>query len=92
MSASMIEEEYCTSPKTKLVCTIGLEMCELDRLEWHWAMVEHARRLNEEKGHEMVILLDMKGSEIHKGDLGSESSTKIEVLLMFVVSIVCVGI
>ncbi|PON43602.1 hypothetical protein TorRG33x02_333420, partial [Trema orientale] len=75
MSASMIEEEYCTSPKTKLVCTIALEMCELDRLE---VMVEHARRLNEEKGHEMVILLDMKRSEIHKGDLGGESSTKIE--------------
>ncbi|PON31864.1 hypothetical protein PanWU01x14_366220, partial [Parasponia andersonii] len=46
--------------------------------EWHFVVVEHVRRL--------------RGSEIHKGDPGGESSAKTEILLMFIVSIVYIGI
>lgn len=62
-----------------------VNMCHGTR-EWHRTVVERVRRLNEEKGYAVAILMDTEGSEIHMGDLGGETSAKAEVLLIFIVN------
>jgi len=37
------------------------------------------RRLNEEKGFAVAVMMDTEGSEIHMGDLGGAASAKAEV-------------
>lgn len=54
-----------------------LNMCHNTR-EWHKEVIEHVRRLNEEKGFAVAIMMDTQGSEIHMGDLGGASSVKAE--------------
>lgn len=49
--------------------------------EWHREVIERVRRLNEEKGFAVAIMMDTEGSEIHMGDLGGASSAKAEVLI-----------
>ncbi|KAL5561811.1 hypothetical protein UlMin_031558 [Ulmus minor] len=46
--------------------------------DWHRAVIERVKRLNEEKGFEVAILMDTEGSEIHMGDLGGATSAKAE--------------
>ena len=56
-----------------------LNMCHGSR-EWHAQVISHVRRLNEEKGYCIAIMIDTEGSEIHMGDLGGASSVRTEVL------------
>ncbi|OIT36100.1 PREDICTED: pyruvate kinase isozyme A, chloroplastic [Nicotiana attenuata] len=54
-----------------------INMCHGTR-EWHRMVIERVRRLNEEKGFAVAIMMDTEGSEIHMGDLGGASSAKAE--------------
>lgn len=58
-----------------------INMCHGTR-EWHKMVIERVRRLNEEKGFAVAIMMDTEGSEIHMGDLGGASSVKAEVVLI----------
>ncbi|KAM7485270.1 hypothetical protein LguiA_001279 [Lonicera macranthoides] len=49
-----------------------INMCHGTR-EWHKMVIERVRRLNEEKGYAVAIMMDTEGSEIHMGDLGGPS-------------------
>ncbi|KAL9161702.1 hypothetical protein ABFS82_07G038300 [Erythranthe guttata] len=54
-----------------------INMCHGTR-EWHRDVIQRVRRLNEEKGYAVAIMMDTEGSEIHMGDLGGTSSSKVE--------------
>ncbi|XP_042028631.1 pyruvate kinase isozyme A, chloroplastic-like [Salvia splendens] len=54
-----------------------LNMCHGTR-EWHRGVIQRLRRLNEEKGYAVAIMMDTEGSEIHMGDLGGAPSAKAE--------------
>ncbi|XP_047982383.1 pyruvate kinase isozyme A, chloroplastic [Salvia hispanica] len=54
-----------------------LNMCHGTR-EWHREVIQRLRRLNEEKGYAVAIMMDTEGSEIHMGDLGGAPSAKAE--------------
>ncbi|KAE8731554.1 Pyruvate kinase isozyme A [Hibiscus syriacus] len=54
-----------------------INMCHGTR-EWHKMVIERVRRLNEEKGFAVAIMMDTEGSEIHMGDLGGAASAKAE--------------
>ncbi|CAN0857238.1 Pyruvate kinase isozyme A, chloroplastic [Linum grandiflorum] len=54
-----------------------INMCHGTR-EWHKRVIERVRKLNEEKGYAVAIMMDTEGSEIHMGDLGGASSAKAE--------------
>lgn len=58
-----------------------INMCHGTR-EWHKRVIERVRKLNEEKGFAVAIMMDTEGSEIHMGDLGGESAVKAEVTLL----------
>jgi len=58
-----------------------INMCHGTR-EWHKGVIEKVRRLNEEKGYAVAIMMDTEGSEIHMGDLGGASSAKAEVFIV----------
>ena len=55
-----------------------VNMCHGDR-EWHRGVIRAVRRLNDEKGFAVAVMMDTEGSEIHMGDLGGASSAKAEV-------------
>lgn len=54
-----------------------INMCHGTR-EWHQEVIHRVRRLNEEKGFAVAIMMDTEGSEIHMGDLGGAPSAKAE--------------
>lgn len=54
-----------------------INMCHGTR-EWHKSVIDKVRRLNEDKGYAVAIMMDTEGSEIHMGDLGGASSAKAE--------------
>uniref|UniRef100_A0A2N9IZT4 Pyruvate kinase n=1 Tax=Fagus sylvatica TaxID=28930 RepID=A0A2N9IZT4_FAGSY len=54
-----------------------INMCHGTR-DWHRSVIQSVRRLNEEKGYAVAIMMDTEGSEIHMGDLGGASSAKAE--------------
>ncbi|KAL6957163.1 pyruvate kinase [Sarracenia purpurea var. burkii] len=54
-----------------------INMCHGTR-EWHQMVIKRVRRLNEEKGYAVAIMMDTEGSEIHMGDLGGAPSAKAE--------------
>ncbi|KAL2469801.1 Plastidial pyruvate kinase 1 [Abeliophyllum distichum] len=54
-----------------------INMCHGPR-EWHQEVIQRVRRLNEDKGYAVAIMMDTEGSEIHMGDLGGASSAKAE--------------
>ncbi|XP_068650793.1 pyruvate kinase isozyme A, chloroplastic [Aristolochia californica] len=54
-----------------------INMCHGTR-EWHRMVINHVRRLNEEKGFAVAIMMDTEGSEIHMGDFGGAASAKAE--------------
>ncbi|XP_044456756.1 pyruvate kinase isozyme A, chloroplastic [Triticum aestivum] len=54
-----------------------LNMCHGDR-EWHQKVISSVRRLNEEKGYAVAVMMDTEGSEIHMGDLGGAPAAKAE--------------
>lgn len=55
-----------------------INMCHGTR-EWHRTVIDRVRKLNEEKGYAVAIMMDTEGSEIHMGDFGGASSAKAEV-------------
>lgn len=57
-----------------------VNMCHGDR-EWHRGVIRAVRRLNEEKGFAVAVMMDTEGSEIHMGDLGGAAAAKAEVSL-----------
>lgn len=59
-----------------------INMCHGTR-DWHRMVIERVRRLNEDKGFAVAIMMDTEGSEIHMGDLGGASSAKAEVHIQF---------
>lgn len=46
-----------------------LNMCHGTR-EWHKNVIENVRRLNDDKGYAVAVMMDTEGSEIHMGDFG----------------------
>ncbi|XP_050372084.1 pyruvate kinase isozyme A, chloroplastic [Argentina anserina] len=54
-----------------------LNMCHGTR-DWHRDVIQRLRKLNEDKGYAVAIMMDTEGSEIHMGDLGGASSVKAE--------------
>ncbi|KAH7522228.1 hypothetical protein FEM48_Zijuj07G0116100 [Ziziphus jujuba var. spinosa] len=54
-----------------------INMCHGTR-EWHRTVIDRVRKLNEEKGYAVAIMMDTEGSEIHMGDFGGASSAKAE--------------
>ncbi|KAL6192194.1 hypothetical protein ACLB2K_038581 [Fragaria x ananassa] len=54
-----------------------LNMCHGTR-DWHRDVIQRVRKLNEDKGYAVAIMMDTEGSEIHMGDLGGASSVKAE--------------
>ncbi|XVE49365.1 hypothetical protein DITRI_Ditri01bG0077700 [Diplodiscus trichospermus] len=54
-----------------------LNMCHNTR-EWHRDVIQKIKRLNEEKGFCISIMIDTEGSQIHVLDHGSPSSVKAE--------------
>lgn len=48
--------------------------------DWHRQVIDRVKRLNEEKGFSVAVMMDTEGSEIHMGDLGGgAASVKAEV-------------
>ncbi|MCO5596937.1 hypothetical protein L7F22_051008 [Adiantum nelumboides] len=56
---------------------VRINMCHGTR-EWHQNVIRNVRKLNEEKGYALAIMMDTEGSEIHMGDLGGEPSARAE--------------
>lgn len=54
-----------------------INMCHGTR-EWHRRVIRNVRKLNDEKGYAVAIMMDTEGSEIHMGDLGGAPSVKAE--------------
>ncbi|KAI3469650.1 hypothetical protein Pfo_026313 [Paulownia fortunei] len=54
-----------------------INMCHGTR-EWHREVIQRVRKLNEEKGYAVAIMMDTEGSEIHMGDFGGAASAKAE--------------
>ncbi|KAJ4887159.1 hypothetical protein Rs2_26907 [Raphanus sativus] len=51
-----------------------LNMCHGTR-DWHRDVIRSVRRLNEEKGFAVAIMMDTEGSEIHMGNLGGDDAS-----------------
>ena len=52
-----------------------LNMCHGDR-EWHREVIERIRKMNEELGYSVAVMVDTEGSEVHIGDLGQPRSVQ----------------
>lgn len=55
-----------------------LNMCHNSR-EWHQDVIRKIKRLNDEKGFCVAVMIDTEGSQIHVVDHGAPSSVKAEV-------------
>ncbi|GAA0184048.1 kinase [Lithospermum erythrorhizon] len=54
-----------------------LNMCQNSR-EWHESVIRNIKKLNEEKGYCVSIMMDTEGSQNHVVDHGASSSIKAE--------------
>ncbi|KAL3621062.1 hypothetical protein CASFOL_035974 [Castilleja foliolosa] len=54
-----------------------LNMCHNTR-EWHMDVIRRIKKLNEEKGYCVSVMIDTEGSQIHVVDHGAPSSVKAE--------------
>lgn len=59
-----------------------LNMCHGTR-DWHKMVIARVRKLNEEKGFAVAVMMDTEGSEVHMGDLGGDPSAKAEVFCSY---------
>lgn len=64
-----------------------LNMCHGTR-EWHRDVIRKIKKLNEEKGFAVSVMIDTEGSQIHVVDHGAASSVKVEVTLFILPSMV----
>lgn len=55
-----------------------LNMCHNTR-DWHLDVIRKIKKLNEEKGLCVSVMIDTEGSQIHVVDHGAPSSVKVEV-------------
>ncbi|PKH69525.1 hypothetical protein CRG98_050108 [Punica granatum] len=55
-----------------------LNMCHNTR-DWHLDVIRKIKKLNEEKGFCVSVMMDTEGSQIHVVDHGAPSSVKVEV-------------
>lgn len=55
-----------------------LNMCHNSK-EWHSDVIRKIKKLNEEKGFCISVMIDTEGSQIHVVDHGAPSSVKVEV-------------
>jgi pyruvate kinase len=46
-----------------------LNMCHGSH-EWHRQVIRNVKKLNQEKGFSMAVMMDTEGSEVHMGDIG----------------------
>lgn len=56
---------------------VRLNMCHNTR-EWHCDVIRNIKRLNDEKGFCVSVMIDTEGSQIYVVDHGSPSSVKVE--------------
>lgn len=59
-----------------------LNMCHNTR-EWHYDVIRKIKKLNEEKGFCISLMIDTEGSQMHMVDHGGASTVKAEVLFFF---------
>jgi pyruvate kinase len=63
-----------------------LNMCHGTR-EWHRDVIRKIKKLNEENGFSVSVMIDTEGSQIHVVDHGAPSSVKVEVIILLIISI-----
>lgn len=56
-------------------------MCHNTR-EWHRDVIRKIKKLNEEKGYSVSIMIDTEGSQIHVVDHGEPTSLKVQVTFL----------
>ncbi|KAK1270200.1 hypothetical protein QJS04_geneDACA007464 [Acorus gramineus] len=64
----------CGEEQLEVLAVGGMNVARLNMChgthEWHRSVIRSVRRLNEEKGFAVAVMMDTEGSEIHMGDLG----------------------
>lgn len=77
----------CSSEQLKGLAMGGMNVARLNMChgtrEWHRDVIRKIRKLNDEKGYSVAVMIDTEGTEIHMGDLGGASSAKAEVFSFF---------
>ncbi|WOK99421.1 hypothetical protein Cni_G08133 [Canna indica] len=72
----------CSAEQIEALAVGGMNVARLNMChgthEWHRQVIRLVRRLNEEKGFAVAVMMDTEGSEIHMGDLGGAASAKAE--------------
>eukprot|EP00249_Psilotum_nudum_P014971 c25098_g1_i1 orf=484-2454(-) len=72
----------CTFEQLEALAIGGMNVARINMChgtkEWHQEVIKSIRKLNEEKGYSVAVMMDTEGSEIHMGDLGGATSTKTE--------------
>ncbi|XP_065031955.1 pyruvate kinase isozyme A, chloroplastic-like, partial [Musa acuminata AAA Group] len=75
----------CGAEQLEALAVAGMNVARMNMChgthEWHRQVIRQVRRLNEEKGFAVAVMMDTEGSEIHMGDLGGAASAKAEVRL-----------
>eukprot|EP01018_Ginkgo_biloba_P009532 Gb_26241 [translate_table: standard] len=54
-----------------------INMCH-NTIDWHRDVIRNVKKLNEEKGYSIALMMDTEGSQTHMADLGGASSAKAE--------------
>ncbi|KAG6484775.1 pyruvate kinase isozyme A, chloroplastic-like [Zingiber officinale] len=72
----------CSPEQIEALAVGGMNVARINMChgthEWHHEVIRQVRRLNEEKGFAVAVMMDTEGSEIHMGDLGGAASAKAE--------------
>ncbi|RZR78880.1 hypothetical protein BHM03_00004431, partial [Ensete ventricosum] len=76
----------CAAEQLEALAVGGMNVARVNMChgthDWHREVIRQVRRLNEEKGFAVAVMMDTQGSEIHMGDLGGAASAKAEVRLL----------
>ncbi|KAG6480894.1 hypothetical protein ZIOFF_057482 [Zingiber officinale] len=82
----------CSPEQIEALAVGGMNVARINMChgthEWHHEVIRQVRRLNEEKGFAVAVMMDTEGSEIHMGDLGGAASAKAEVRFLILLSLV----
>ncbi|XP_042402093.1 pyruvate kinase isozyme A, chloroplastic-like [Zingiber officinale] len=72
----------CSADQIEALAVGGMNVARVNMCygtrEWHRQVIRKIRRLNEEKGFAVAVMVDTEGSEIHMGDLDGAASVKAE--------------